>query len=135
MAARIGNRSLGHRLPALWLIWGVGLSPRRASPSGASSESPAIARAMTPLPSGAALSLCSGLGGRPPTGARWRRRGEIISRGHNGRSLGDSGGSNSILHVCAQVITPGAGACVLGGLRAGDRKLTNRPSGRRPRPL
>jgi hypothetical protein len=30
--------------------------------------------------------LCSGLGGRPPTGARCCRRGEIISRGHNGRS-------------------------------------------------
>jgi hypothetical protein len=32
------------------------------------------------------LLLCSGLGGRAPTGARCCRRGEIISRGHNGRS-------------------------------------------------
>jgi hypothetical protein len=31
-------------------------------------------------------SVCSGLGGRPPTGARCCRLGEIISRGHNGRS-------------------------------------------------
>jgi hypothetical protein len=57
-------------------------------------ESPAITRAawrfdaltqrcyLAPLPS----ARDWGLGGRPPTGARCCRRGDIISRGHNGRS-------------------------------------------------
>jgi hypothetical protein len=65
--------------------------------------------------------------GNAMPGSVWRRR-EIISRGHNGRSgpLGGSGGSNSI--PCAQVITPGVGACGVGSVKAGDRKLANHPN-------
>jgi hypothetical protein len=127
MADRTGN--LEATDCQLWLIWREGLSPRQASPSGASSprQLPARDGGLMPLPSGAALSLCSGLGGRGPTGGRWR--GEMISRGYNGRRsglwvVGGSGGSNSI--PCAQVITPGDWG-TWGGHRAGDRKLANHP--------
>jgi hypothetical protein len=57
------------------------------------SEFPAIVRlvygGLTPLPSGSTLSLCSLIEtGRtgPAHRRRWRRRGEVIYRGHNGRS-------------------------------------------------
>jgi hypothetical protein len=63
---------------------------RAGKPPGDSSESPAITRAAWRF--GALTQRCylapllAGLGGSPPTGARCCRRGETISRGHNGRS-------------------------------------------------
>jgi hypothetical protein len=103
------------------------LSDQRESPPGDSSprQLPARHGGLTPLPSGATLPLCSGLGGSPPPhGARCCRRGEIIL-GAITAALGGSGGSNSI--PCAQVITPGDWG-MWGGRRARQNKLTNRPS-------
>jgi hypothetical protein len=104
--------------------------PARESPPGDSSprQLPARHGGLAPLPSGATLSLCSGLGESPPTGARCCRRGEIISRGHNGRSgwfwrfqLPTPS------HAPSQVITAGDWG-MWGGRRAHQNKLANHPT-------
>jgi hypothetical protein len=100
-----------HQMPELAYLEGGFASPAGKPPRGL--EFPAISR--TAWRFGALTQRCRlvpllGTGsweeGPPP-------RREIISRGaHNGRSGWFSGGSNSI--PCAQVITPGVGACGVG---------------------
>jgi hypothetical protein len=104
----------------------MALSPRQL---------PARHGGLTPLPSGATLPLCSGLGGRPPTGARCCRRGEIISRainngrsgwfwrfqlhpmrpGDNSRRLGHVGWAQGTPEQIDKPATPSFSVCVGGG--------------------
>jgi hypothetical protein len=106
-----------------------GLATPAGSPPGDSSprQLPARHGGLTPSPSGATLPLCSELGGRAPTGPQWRGRGEIISRGHNGRS-------GWFWRFQLHPMRPGNNSRrwgVLGGLRARQKKLANRANGRK----